>query len=514
MNEDQEKLLYLRPSEITPSKLQPRKRFAKASILDMALSIHENGVEVGIMVRPLAAGGYELVYGERRWRGAGMCEDGIDEDHPPKEILIKCFCRELSDVEAFKIGVIENVEREDLSPLEEAHAYRQMQAMGDYSIRQLAAMFGGRIKKNRVHRLLRLLEMPMEWQKKVDSGEAPIYLIEEGFRVTEEQRELALSTAFEAGTRAMARERIDRRFVRPNEERAKWGDEKKRLMAGDDATLECLSYDECREIFPLDVEILGRIGKPSEFAVADEFPLSEDLAPGRTANRSWREYADHYGAPVYAVCDGRMVTRYLVRKALVKAAAAAFHEGEHCGRCQGHGVVGEGGESEACPECEGTRYKRKPSPELSPFPDETPEGKRRQKQDAEAERKKETAEAVKRADDIVRMVSTLEVAVRAKAGQPRNAPIMIEGALLVMDGYLLGIEAEKSPVAMLMQAMERLPRKNERPLAAWPDVKETPGFEAFCVCVLALYWLDQSESDDLTADSTWIRIAEAYGVEI
>lgn len=514
MSEQIANLEWHRPSDLNPSKLQPRKKFPKGSIRDMALSLWEHGPQEPLKARPLPDGSLELVFGERRWRGAALCEDGIDADHPAKEILLPVMVEELSDQDAFKIQVIENVEREDLSPIEEAEAYRRMQEMGGLSIRQLAAAFGGRIKKNRIHSMLRLLEIPPDWQRKIDSGDAPIYLVEEAFRVSEEQREAALEMAHDAGSRDHARNRIGRHFVRPAEERKQWGQTRALIPKEFSDEIEILSYDESREIFPFDVAILGRMGKAAEYGAADEFPLSEDLAEGKTANRTWREYAEHYGAPVYAVCDGRMETRLLVKKSLVVSSAVSFHEGAPCEACQGTGVEGEGDKTEACSECNGEKFSRKPSPELCPFPDQTPEGKRRQREEAERQKREDDRAEVERADEIIRMVSTLEIAVRARAGDPANARIMIEGSLLIMDGYLLGLDPVKSPAGELLTALERRARKGERPLAQWGEINEPAGHEAFCVCALALYWLDQSEADDLQADSIWLRIAGAYHVEL
>lgn len=114
----------LRLSEIEPNKMQPRRTFDDTSISTLADSIRDHGLLQPLLVRPLANGGYQLVAGERRWRACKML--GMSE--------VPAVIRELSDKETMQVALIENVIRENLNPIEEAQAYREL--MDDYDMTQ------------------------------------------------------------------------------------------------------------------------------------------------------------------------------------------------------------------------------------------------------------------------------------------------------------------------------------------------------------------------------------------
>ena len=103
---------------LRPSPLQPRRRFDEAELEALAQSIRERGVLQPLLVRPAAGGapGYEIVAGERRWRAAQRA--GLHE--------VPVVVRELSDQETLELALIENLQRADLSPLEEAQAFRRL----------------------------------------------------------------------------------------------------------------------------------------------------------------------------------------------------------------------------------------------------------------------------------------------------------------------------------------------------------------------------------------------------
>ena len=105
----------LRLSEIEPDKGQPRKNFEPQALNDLADSIAAHGVLQPIVVRP-ARGGYVIVAGERRWRAARLA--GLKE--------IPALVKELTDAEAMELALVENLQREDLDPVEEAMGYRQL----------------------------------------------------------------------------------------------------------------------------------------------------------------------------------------------------------------------------------------------------------------------------------------------------------------------------------------------------------------------------------------------------
>lgn len=106
----------LRITEISPNKSQPRRDFEDKALETLADSIRQHGVLQPILVRPLPAGGYQIVAGERRWRASRMA--GLDE--------IPVFIRELDDAETARIALVENLQREDLNPIEEALGYKSL----------------------------------------------------------------------------------------------------------------------------------------------------------------------------------------------------------------------------------------------------------------------------------------------------------------------------------------------------------------------------------------------------
>lgn len=137
---------------------QPRKTFEKEPLQELAQSIKENGILQPIIVRKTAGGFFEIVAGERRWRGAQLA--GLHE----VPVLIKNF----EDKEALELAIVENVQREDLNPMEEAEAYSRLAAEFHLSQQQIAEKVG----KDRatVANAIRLLALPKEVQEMVAEG--------------------------------------------------------------------------------------------------------------------------------------------------------------------------------------------------------------------------------------------------------------------------------------------------------------------------------------------------------
>lgn len=133
---------------IRPNPDQPRRDFDEKDLDDLAASIREKGVIQPLILRPAASGGYEIVAGERRWRAAQRA--GLHE--------LPAVVRELSDAEMLEIAIIENIQRADLNPLEEANGYRQLMDRFGHTQERLAEALG----KSRSHiaNLLRLLTLP------------------------------------------------------------------------------------------------------------------------------------------------------------------------------------------------------------------------------------------------------------------------------------------------------------------------------------------------------------------
>ncbi|MCI6560701.1 MAG: ParB/RepB/Spo0J family partition protein [Ruminococcus sp.] len=149
----------LRTAEIEPNRDQPRKYFSDEAIASLADSIREHGMLQPVLVRPLNSGGYQIIAGERRWRAARML--GMDE--------IPVNIRELSDTEAMQISLIENLQRENLNPVEEALGYKEL--IENYGMTQdKVAKTVGR-SRSAVANAVRLLSLPERVLKMVENGE-------------------------------------------------------------------------------------------------------------------------------------------------------------------------------------------------------------------------------------------------------------------------------------------------------------------------------------------------------
>ncbi len=149
----------LRLSEIEPNKSQPRTEFDDDAILSLADSIRQHGVLQPILVRPLPTGGYQIVAGERRWRAARMV--GLSE----VPVLIK----EMSDFETMQVALIENLQREDLNPIEEALGYEKLMSKYSMTQEQVAEVMGK--SRPAIANSLRLLKLDDETQNMVKDGD-------------------------------------------------------------------------------------------------------------------------------------------------------------------------------------------------------------------------------------------------------------------------------------------------------------------------------------------------------
>lgn len=147
----------LRLSDMEPNRQQPRKAFAEEAIAALADSIRQYGMLQPILVRPYQ-GTYQIVAGERRWRAARML--GLDE--------VPVIIKEISDGEAMEIALIENLQRENLTPMEEANGYRQL--MEQYGMTQEAVAKTVGRSRSAVANALRLLQLPEEIQMLLERG--------------------------------------------------------------------------------------------------------------------------------------------------------------------------------------------------------------------------------------------------------------------------------------------------------------------------------------------------------
>jgi ParB family chromosome partitioning protein len=145
--------------QLAPGAFNPRRDFDDEELAELAQSIRTKGLVQPIIARPNAArGGYEIVAGERRWRAAQKA--GVH--------TVPVIVRELSDQEAAEFALIENVQRTDLNPIEEANGYSELMVKFAYTQELLAELVG----KSRSHlaNTLRLLKLPRSVQRLVEEG--------------------------------------------------------------------------------------------------------------------------------------------------------------------------------------------------------------------------------------------------------------------------------------------------------------------------------------------------------
>ncbi len=149
----------LRIGEIEPNRAQPRHDFDEEALGELADSIALHGVLQPLLVRPLPEGGYQLVAGERRWRASRMA--GLTE--------VPVIIREMSDSEMMTLSMIENLQRENLNPVEEAMGYRVLSEQYGFTQEEISKSVG----KSRpvVANAMRLLKLPRVILDMVSDGE-------------------------------------------------------------------------------------------------------------------------------------------------------------------------------------------------------------------------------------------------------------------------------------------------------------------------------------------------------
>ena len=149
----------VRIDDIEPNRDQPRKEFNSAALAELAESIAQHGVLQPLLRRPMVSGGYRIVAGERRWRASRMA--GLQE--------VPAVVREMTDGEEMLFALIENLQREDLNPLEEAKGYQQLIDVQGMTQEEAAAAVGK--SRPAVANALRLLNLPEDIQAMVEKGE-------------------------------------------------------------------------------------------------------------------------------------------------------------------------------------------------------------------------------------------------------------------------------------------------------------------------------------------------------
>lgn len=157
---DQRAPLEVAVDRISPSPFQPRRMFDEAKIEELAASIRNQGIIQPLVVRP-KSDGFELIAGERRWRAA--MKAGLAR--------IPVVVRDASDHEALQLALVENLQREDLNPIEEAGGFRRLQDEFHWSQEEMAEKVGK--SRPAIANSLRLLALPAEVQQQVAAGNLP-----------------------------------------------------------------------------------------------------------------------------------------------------------------------------------------------------------------------------------------------------------------------------------------------------------------------------------------------------
>jgi len=152
-----DEILHLPLRQIRPSRFQPRRDMGGDAFENLKASVSRDGILQPVVVRP-ASSGYELIAGERRWRAAS--ELGLE--------VIPAIVRQADDQQALELALIENIQREDLNPIDRALAYKQLMTTFSLTPEEAAGRVGQ--ERSTVANTLRLLELPAEVQDWVRAG--------------------------------------------------------------------------------------------------------------------------------------------------------------------------------------------------------------------------------------------------------------------------------------------------------------------------------------------------------
>jgi ParB family chromosome partitioning protein len=249
---DSPALAHLALEQIHPNPRQPRRRFDHEATAGLAESIRVQGVVQPVVVRPRAEGGYELIAGERRWRAAR--EAGV--------ATVPALIREADDRDTLLLGLVENVARENLSPIEEARGYALLLDEFELTLGEVSERVGR--SKPAISNKLRLLELPEDVLAMVGRGE-----------LSEGHARAVLAVPDHAERRRLARKIIAQGMsVRAAERAARWSGArtKPRTKTAVDPALAARVRAALGRLTGLEVRVApGRI----ELAYGDELDLEQ-----------------------------------------------------------------------------------------------------------------------------------------------------------------------------------------------------------------------------------------------
>jgi ParB family chromosome partitioning protein len=180
---------------------QPRQHFDEEALQDLAASIREHGILQPVLVRPSGVGTFQIVAGERRWRAARLA--GLTE--------VPAIVEQMDDDSALEIAIIENLQREDISPLEEADMFERMTTQHGYSLRRLAQKLGK--DKGYIENRLRLADAPAEVRELVARRSDTLSAAYELMKVSDVRKRRRLAAQVASGELSLAklRQRIEGR---------------------------------------------------------------------------------------------------------------------------------------------------------------------------------------------------------------------------------------------------------------------------------------------------------------
>lgn len=254
--EDDAGAVELSINDLEPNRAQPRQSFDDGAMTELADSIAQHGVLQPILVRPLLSGGYQIVAGERRWRASRMA--GLT--------TVPAVIRDLTDSEVMQLALIENLQREDLKPLEEANGYKMLMDNFEFTQEEIAKTVGK--SRPAITNALRLLNLPEDMQNMLERGE-----------MTAGHARTLLSFKNEDQMKAAARRvTMEGISVRELEKMAKRANEEKPEKADKPAKRRIRYYDEAELALR---DVLNRVvhisGTKKKAALTIEFYGEEDL---------------------------------------------------------------------------------------------------------------------------------------------------------------------------------------------------------------------------------------------
>jgi ParB family chromosome partitioning protein len=247
-------LVHLPVETIHPNPRQPRRRFDATATSALADSIKAQGIVQPVLVRTRAAGGFELIAGERRWRAAQQAGAPT----------IPALVRETDDRDTLLLGLVENVAREQLSPIEEARAYAVLIDEFNLTLGEIAERVGH--SKPAVSNRIRLLELPEDVLGMVERGE-----------LTEGHARAVLAVPDNEGRKYLAREIVSKGLtVRAAERAARWAGAKRKPRREPARRVDPALAERVRVAFERATGFRPRITATKvELPVADEHELAE-----------------------------------------------------------------------------------------------------------------------------------------------------------------------------------------------------------------------------------------------